>query len=261
MSGSQLINETTAYTAEAEGGIYTHGVEKSSNPAMRAASFPTSEFKNRSPLDEQMQQRVEMVKAYGGSGATPFGQLTVTDRELAWLAQKRETAEAANLDAWIGSHFNVNDVATRAWLQRTYPQYFERREEEMTRRAKFALRVNLLLMRGPRNRKDLILQWGLQTGRITLDKDWDRIGPHLGDGEAFDNAAQQKRYRNGLFSIRRYMTDAERKAGATDSTNPFRVNDDATGARFAQAPGPFPGGSVTNPRYPNFINDVINQQN
>jgi len=257
MSGSQLIDEVTNYTAEAEGGIYTHGVKETDNPAMRAASFPTSDFKNRSPMDEQMQQRAEMVKEYGMTGQTPFGQLTVTDKELDWLAQKRETAEAANLDAWIGTHFNVNDVATRAWLQRTYPQYFERREEEMVRRSKFALRVNLLLMRGPRNRKDLILQWGLQTGRIKLDKDWDRIGPHLKDGEAFDNADAQKRYRNGLFSIRRYQTTAERAESSQAADNPFRTDATVAGNNAGQLPGPFPGGMTRNPRYPNFIRDVI----
>lgn len=257
MSGSAIIDEVTQASYDAEGGIYTHGVAKSDNPAMRAASYPTSDFKNRSPMDEDMQQRAEMVKAGGGTGMTPFGQLQVTDRELDWLQKKRETAEAANLDAWIGAHFNINDVATRAWLQRTYPQYFERREEEMVRRSKFALRVNLLLMRGPRNRKDLILQWGLQTGRVKLDENWDRIGPHLSDGQNFDNQKAQKRYRNGLFSIRRYQTSGERKKNAEASDNPFRVEDNATGSRYAQLAGPFPGGVVNNPRYPDFIKNVI----
>jgi len=254
MSGSELITEVTNASYEAEGGIYTHEVEQSTNPAQRAASYPTSAFKNRSPMDEEMQQRAELVEKYGAT--TPFGQLTVGDKELDWIAQKRETAEAANLDAWIGANFNVNDVATRAWLQRVYPQFYERREEDMTRRAKFALRVHLLKMRGPRNRKDLILQWGLQTGRIKLDRDWDRIAPGKQDGEKVDSAAEQQRYMNGLFSIRRFQTDGERKENSEKLDNPFATQD----ARQAQRPGPFPGYGVVAPRYPQFLEKIIGSQ-
>lgn len=50
-------------------------------------------------------------------------------------------------------------LQTRCFSEFFSQEYYEARERLMIDRAKFALRVKLLKLRGPKNHKDLILQW------------------------------------------------------------------------------------------------------
>ena len=126
----------------------------------------------------------------------------------------------------------------------------------MIDRAKFALRVKLLLLRGPKNHKDLILQWGLETGMIQLDEGWDVVGFYKEPGKE-DMDKQRSRFKNGLMNFRRYLSDQERKDNSTAFNNPFQPKGNY-GAAGGQIPKPFPGQAVTAPnRYPSFLADVI----
>lgn len=127
----------------------------------------------------------------------------------------------------------------------------------MVDRAKVALRINLMKLRGIQSKEDLVLVWGLQTGRVQLDRDWDRIGPSK---EAVDMAQEQKRFKKNLMGPWRYKTDAERKdnyegkdAAGGSVTNPFKPNNVGQG----QVPSPFAGGAVTGPQYPNFLRNAL----
>jgi hypothetical protein len=119
----------------------------------------------------------------------------------------------------------------------------------MTERAKFALRVKLLLLRGPKNEKDIILLWGLQTGQVELDRDWDVIGPSQ---VAPDAGVEAPRFRNGLLNPWRYKSDERRQANQVANNNPFAPqNQNMAGGG---APATFIGGAVPNDnRYPNFL--------
>jgi hypothetical protein len=125
----------------------------------------------------------------------------------------------------------------------------------MIDRAKFALRVKLLKLRGPKNHKDLILQWGLATGRIHLDKGWDVVGMYDEPGDvAMPN--QQKRFANGLLNYRRYLSDEERQYNANRDGNPFKPA--GPGQADGQRPSSFPGSAVPDTgRYPSFLSGVI----
>jgi len=140
-----------------------------------------------------------------------------------------------------------------------YPDYYEVREREIMDRAKFALRVKLLLLRGPKNHKDLILLWGLQTGQIELDRDWDKIGP---SSNVITPSVEQTRFKNGLFNPLRYRSDSERlsaQSGATSYGNPFApATQGPAGGQGATGAGrPFMGGGVPgNNRYPSFLTNL-----
>lgn len=255
--GSRLISQTTNATYEAEGGVTTHGI--SGPPASGGnitASYPRGGLTGRDPRDERVAEKMQFVQAGrtagGVQGQTAFGQVVASDADFDWLAKKRETEAAANFDAWVGSNFHTNDVVKRKWLQEVYPDYYEAREQLMIDRAKFALRVHLLKLRGVANEKDLVLAWGLQTGRIKLDDGWDKIGYNT----AFNAATERARFADGLFSVKRFLSDSERaaNAGATNGNpqqNPF-------GGPNAQVPTTFFGGTVpTTNRYPSFLSNVV----
>jgi hypothetical protein len=203
---SQLISTAKHYTEQAQDGIMTHDIEEGSSSAQRTGAFPRGGLMNTSADDERMKEKLEFVKRSGGTGMTEFGQVYATDKDFEWLKKKRETEAFANLDAWIGKNFHTPSVSQRKWLQETFPEYYESRERLMVSRAKLALRINLLLLRGPKNHKDLVLQWGLATGRIKLDRNWNVVGAHE-DAKGFNNAEEQKRFANGLFSPMRYLSD------------------------------------------------------
>ncbi len=202
-----------------------------------------------------MKEKAELLAKYP-SGVTPFGQVQLSEQDLHVLQQKRETEAYANFDAWAGDNFHKNDVATRKWFQEVLPEYYDAREREMVDRAKLALRIQLIKMRGPKNHKDLVIIWGLETGQIQLDRNWNVIGWHKEGGEDIGLSAEQKRFGKGLFSIGRYKTDNERKGNADSYDNPFKPTSYA--ANSGQMPAPFPGTAVTTPRFPAFLDSVIN---
>ena len=260
--GQRIVDETVRLNQEAESGIYTHSVEKPyEDGGAMTSSFPRGGLQARDRRDELISEKAQFM---GKNGMSPFGQIVATDKDFEWLRKKRETEAFANLDSWIGLNFHKADPATRRWLQETYPEYYESRERLMTDRAKLALRIQLLKLRGPKNEKDLMLQWALQTGRIKLDRDWDRIGPSK---DMADSSEEQRRFKDGLFSFRRYLSDTERGknslrkfAGAEGGTpNPFQPQNN--GASAGQISSPFPGEAVPDgaDRYPSFLKDTLSQ--
>lgn len=142
--GSKLIDKTTNYTRQAQGGVVTHEVEDDGRVtgARTTGAFPRGGLESRSGRDELMQEKAEMMDSMG---MTKFGQVTATDADFEWLQKKRETAEFANLDAWIGKNFHTPDVATRKWLQETFPvSLFLSVKCEIARRLESALANTLL---------------------------------------------------------------------------------------------------------------------
>lgn len=257
---TSLLNETRALTKEAQGGVYTtaNASTAGSTAAQHTVPFPRRGLGAESSRDELMKEKMEFLEKTGDA-TTPFGIVTATDEDFKWLQRKRDTEAAANLDAWISQNFHVGDVTTRKWLQEVYPEYYAVREQMMMDRAKFALRVQLLLLRGPKNHKDLILLWGLQTGQIQLDRDWDRIGP---TEETLSADKEQERFQKGLFNPLRYLSDDERKTNQGGNRNPFNPGTN-TGTGGGQIPGPFSvGGRVeSTTRYPSFLSKVLNPSN
>lgn len=222
------------YTEQAMGGQVTHPDSEDANPAQSTWSYPRAGLQSKTPEEDQrMRIRQQFLQEGGGRGTTPFGLVTATDRDFEWLERKRKEEDLANFDAWVGQNFHKGDVAARKWLQETMPEYYEARERLAVDRAKFALRVYLLKLRGPKNEKDLILLWGLMTGRIKLDAGWNVIGFH-DSAKLSDMQKQQERFAKNLFGPYRYLTKEERKANATAVDNPFRVADNQGGSSRGQ---------------------------
>jgi len=253
--GRKLVSKTTEMSEKLEAGLTTHAAPGPAGP-VSAGSFPRKGLSARDPRDELMAEKMEFIA--GKQGMSPFGQVVASDADFRWAQKKRETEALANFDAWAGQNFHSNDPALRKWHQEINPGYYEERERLMVERAKMALRLKLLKLRGPKTEEDLITIWGLKTGRIKLDKDWDRIGPYEEAGSTHSTSDQQARFKNGLFNIKRYLAGSERKVNAEDATNPFRpTNMDSIGD-FQPDDKKFFGNVVpeTN-RYPAFLSEVM----
>lgn len=217
--------------------------------------YPRRGFEAFDPRDEMMRVKMDLIQKGQRTGMTKYGLVTVSEEDLAWLAKKRDTEAKFKFDRWIGENFNTNDVVTRQWLQQTYPEYHDVREQALVDRAKFALRVHLLMMRGPKNHKDLVLYWGLQQGLIKLDRDWDKIGAGVTE---VNDKEEQKRFKKGLMNPWRYKSDSERTKNMAEP-NPFSPGDDMSGGGGGLGAGnggfgiPVPKEN----RYSNFYDTVL----
>lgn len=259
--GSQIVSENVRTTKNAESGIYTHGVTAAQQNGPTATGvFPRGGLQARDARDELVSEKKQMMNA---NGMSPFGQVNATDADFEWLRKKREADQLANFDSWAGENFHTADPATRKWHQEINPEYYEARERLMVDRAKLALRIKLMKLRGPKNEKDLMLWWALQTGRVQLDRDWDVVGPYNDGKKGITQSTEQKRFKDGLFSIRRYPTNVERaqainNVSGSGYNNPFATP--TTGAGGNQLiNSPFPGvdPTVGTSRYPHFLNNSL----
>lgn len=214
------------YTRAAHGGVSTFtqdDLQNNDNPAQSTASYPRAGLVSQTPeADQRLKTKMQFVDENGDS---PFGMVTASDSDFALVEQKRKLAEDARFDSWVGQNFHQGDVAKRKWLQETMPEFYESREAVIMQRAKFAARVALLKLRGPQNEKDLILLWGLQTGRIKLEPGWNVIG-YTDQG---DTGELNTRFMEGVFGPMRYRNAGQRQASSEQTDNPFRETDGAGG--------------------------------
>ncbi len=241
-----------AYSRQAEQGIFTHGIRTAANGAAVTSSFPRGGLESRDyKRDEILRMKHEMLKQAGGTGQTPFGQVTLSDDDLQHLQQKQQAEIEADFDAWAGSNFHTDDPAMRRWFQQIYPRYYKLRDEQMINKAKFALRVNRLLEHGAQDEEDLLLQWGLTTGHIKLEKGWNVIGYNQRKPTMED---EQKKFASRLMGQRRYKSDTERERAAVQDWNPFSPGADLA---LGQRPGPFSGNVPDSNRFSTFMKRIL----
>ena len=258
-----LAKTAAKYDKQARSGVYTKEGGVTGSGGHMTANFARRGLDAEDPRDEIMRVKMELVKAGKTSGMTPFGLVTVTEEDMAWLSKKKDVEAKWAFDQWIGENFQTSDVTVRAWLQEVYPDYMDQREQVLVDRAKFALRVNLLLLRGPKNHKDLVLYWALQQGLVKLDRDWDRIGP--GAGFAANMTEEKARFKDGLMNPWRYKSDKERLMNQEsrdrngNPTNPFEPKNQS-GAQGGTGRGSGFGINVPQTeRYPTFINRILSK--
>lgn len=217
----------TNASLSAQGGRTTHSqasVQANDRVGQKTASYPRAGLTSRTPMqDQEYAMRMELMKQ--GDGMTPFGQMVATDKDFQYLEGKRRLAEEAQFDSWIGQNFHKGDVAARAWLQDTVPDYYAAREQEIDDRAEFAKMVAKVKLRGPRTTEEMTLVYGLTQGKIKLEKGWNVIGYvdyDLPENADKTNERLRNRFTKGLLGPSRYPAEEDQKRRAEKVTNPFK---------------------------------------
>lgn len=122
--------------------------------------------------EQALKQRI----ASDNKGNTPFGQLTFQDRDARALLKKQEARQQMAFDGWFGKSYHQKDLPARRLAQELNPDFYQEREDEIVRKAKMALRLELMDLYGPRDEEDLMLLYGLQTGLVRLGENYNVIG-------------------------------------------------------------------------------------
>jgi hypothetical protein len=231
-------------------GIYTGAPKDPAREGNVTAQFPLK-LDASDPRDELMRMKQQFLEKAGAGATTKFGVLHAEDADFEWLKRKKATEITANFQHWVTENFHTNDVVKRKWLQEIFPEYYDEREKEMLQKTKLAMRVKLILFRGPKNEKDLVLMFAIAKGLVKLDRDWDRVGPSL---NAVDDKEEQKRFRANLLNPARFLTDPERKVNQELGNNPFKPqNASDLGKKFKFSEAAEAGSKV----YPDFLQNVL----
>lgn len=241
--GARLAREGQRLTETMMDGVVTGTTDFQQAQGGAAAYQLPRKFDARSRMDDEMATRMQLAD---DKGNTPFGQLMYDDRVGKWLERKADAVEAANLDAWFNKEFNRNNLADRQFAQQIHPGFYESREREMRERTEEILNLKMIELRGPRSKEDLYKLWLINTGRVVLPKDWDRIG---GSAQTFEAATQEKNFKAGLIRVPKFTTEKERTANAEQlraaglwgnpakAANTFKMGAaDATNGLFASPP-------------------------
>lgn len=225
--GMKIANAGRDVSEVMEDGVITSGADRTANAqgGQPAVSMPRK-FLSRDPMDDKMRQRLQLMD---DKGMTPFGQVYYDDSVGRWLEKKEAATELANMDAWFGKNYNKASIAERQFAQQIYPEYYTEREKLMMEKAAMVVKLKAIQLRGPRNKEDLMLQYLVQSGKVQLPADWDKIGisTDAADLSGAQMTAQRANFARGLVRLPRFETEQQRSANATSAAalggNPARV--------------------------------------
>lgn len=219
--GLHLAQKAQDVTEKMEDGVYTAGAPQGGVQGGAQAVMFQRKFDARDPMDAEMNTRMQMMDS---NGMTPFGQVFYDDKIGRWVERKAAVAEAANFDRYFAQNFNKNDLASRQFAQKINPEFYQQREREMNERAEMVVKLKGIQLRGPQSKEDLYMLWLIESGRVRLPKDWDRIGPgftgtdaDLNDSTLKYKAFNKENYARGLIRLPLFLTDQQRATRAAQN--------------------------------------------
>lgn len=145
-----------------------------------------------------------------------------TEHEINYLKKKRDAEEYATFQDWISHKFPMNDPANREILKRIVPSYFSTRAAVLNEQIDVTAKYAKLRLTGPENEDDLMFQYLVESGRISLPQGplWDpmswmerqyNIPSNASDEEFMNKIAKgnSKAYEKGIFNPFRPATPAQ----------------------------------------------------
>lgn len=226
--GGKLANQARDLSDVMAPGVITAPPAQGGQQGGAAAGNMPRKFGGADPYDDVMNMRQQLSD---GQGKTPFGDLEYTDEVARWQIRKQKIAELAEFDSWFGKNYNVNDLAGRTFAQEVNPEYYSAREREIMTKAKMAAKLKMIQLRGPKNKEDLYMVWLIESGRVVLPPDWDRIGSS--GKEAFVADTEKAHLGRGMFRQPRFTNEQQRARQTTSDANPFQSNDPDAAANNA----------------------------
>lgn len=232
-AGRKLQNTEDEVTTSLKAGVVTAQRDQTAAAGGTGAQQFPRDFKAGTEEWDRVQALRQQLVTDPANAMTPFGQLQFSDRDAYALLKKQQALKEADFDSWFAEQYHVNDLPTRQFAQEINPGFYAAREAKMVERAKMALRIKLIELRGPRDEKDLQIVYGLKTGEIRLDPGWDQIGY---TPDEFNRGENTGRLRRDLgLASRMFVTPAT----ATNPFDPRNENFQGVAANpFYTAPSP-----------------------
>lgn len=187
--GRKLQNTADEYNRKMDPGLIT-GADNDADPSsaggVDAKSFPRQFQGGPSKEWVKMQQLKDEMTTDPATQMTKFGQRILTDNDLKQLLKAEESAKEVALDSWFQQNWNKADLPTRILAQKLYPEFYEKRENDMMTHAEMVLKIKKIQLRGPRTPEEVQIVYGIESGDIALYEGWDKIGYVPGLNKAQD---------------------------------------------------------------------------
>jgi hypothetical protein len=178
------------------------------------------------PDDQYMQNRqaIRQAAAQGVSGVMRVD--PITDHEVKLLQKKKDQAEVADFDLYVNSLINPRKPGELQWLMSVYPEFVQRRIEQVHQDYEFAVRNQMIHMWGINTKDDLMFKYLVDQKKVD--------GPRLGRHKRIDD-----RYAPGLFSPFRWKFNG-------DSVHADKLYAPFSSAQDGAKPGNSDGWQFTN---------------
>lgn len=212
--GKHLAHEAQQFSQKMRDGLVTGQTDNVGVQGGAKAAQLQRKFEAYDSRDDMVNLKMQLMDK--DSGMTPFGQVYFSDKDARWLERKQAAAESANYDSWFNREYNKNDLASRQFAQEIHPEFYAAREREMMERVNEVVALKKIQLRGPQSKEDLYKLWLINTGRVVLPKDWDRIGadPTAGMSAAEQQAWSTNQFQSGLVKMPLFQTAGQRSAQA-----------------------------------------------
>lgn len=133
-------------------------------------TIPSAPVKYSTPsaMKEYMENKQEIRKAIEGSqkGGTVMRTDPITDAEVDYLQQMKNQTELAKFDDYITSMIDVRKPGNMTWLMKVYPEYVERRLEQLKTDYEYSTHNDLIEYFGINTFDDLHFKFLVDQGRI-----------------------------------------------------------------------------------------------
>ena len=93
---------------------------------------------------KNLQNRQAIHLAAGNAGTPTLRTDPITKREVELLQQKKDQAEVADFDRYVNSMINPSKPGELQWLMSVYPEFVQRRIEQVHQDYKFAVRNQII---------------------------------------------------------------------------------------------------------------------
>jgi len=140
------------------------------------------------PEEQYMQNRHEIRKTAGAglsSGGNVMRTDPITDQEVAYLQKMKDQAEVADFDVYVNSLINPRKPGELQWLMPVYPEFVQRRIEQVHQDYEFALRNQMIDMWGINTKDDLMFKYLVDQKKV----DGPRLGRHVQLSDTYSSGA------------------------------------------------------------------------
>lgn len=200
MSGPAAKSKQIADSVEAKADKFRQGTPLPADAGF--AGYPVKYFE-KDPRDEYMQTRIAL--ASNNNLRNKFGTtLPVTDKEIQYLTDQKTKEEKIIFDTWKYKTFQPgSDPVRQKYFEKIDPTWYKEREQEIERVFGLIEKLALLSLHSVRTPEDMVLVYGLQSGKIPMPK-WQDYMPH----EAIPVVAQgfgPEYISQGYWNPRKYL--------------------------------------------------------
>ena len=132
-----------------------------------AGEFP-AQYHSRPASDRAVGLKQDYVRHLNEYSPDLGAKYDVTDSEVDALVRRYSELDLINFERYISAWFDTGDPTHQRLINELYPQYFERRLDQIEANLEVQRRVAHLKLLGPRDADDLRFAYLLETGVVEL---------------------------------------------------------------------------------------------